>query len=495
MSHRSLGPWSTSLDSGWRVSLSPFWKRRMAALGRLSHQPWRLRRRSVALALAMMSAVTFAPLWRLSAEKALADEATAEPTVGAAAPGDGAFVARFSGGVEVELIGVSFNPSKGQLWWQPNGSVLPKAPYAEAAPHMKNGPMSREFCWQWRGVDESEIKTSWDVAGVQTFGWGPGRPVDDTGKELTHLTAYAVPMEEAETCDLVFTVDRPVSKWSHYDTFEAGHVSTSVFHPPGFAATGVTFDKPRQLEEGAFVTIGYMFPEDREVRLKAIDHSGKTHVGKGEFAGSMNGFRQLAVTFPKVKAREIAKWIVETRRRSRETKIFRNVSLHPGKLTKVDIGGPETAATAGAKGIEFEAPIERVINDDNPERGDFLIDFDSGEVLSPPADVDDASEMFSWVASKGIDASGELSSGVQGLLGFDMIALPTAEFNWNPSPRIFAQVDDGKPGTPAVMSGRGELPVTYMFKTREGRRGVLQILERNGHDSVKIRYKLEKRGS
>jgi hypothetical protein len=354
--------------------------------------------------------------------------------------------------------------------------------------------MSREFCWQWRGVDD-EIKTGWNVAGVETFGWGPGRPVDDQGKELKDLTAYSVPMKEAAVCDLVFTVNRPASKWSHYDTIQAGNVSSHIFTPPGFAATGVTFDKPRQLEEGAFVTVGYMFPEDREVRLKAIDHSGETHLGKGEFAGSMSGFRQLAVTFPNVKAREIAKWIVETRRRATETRSFKNISLHPGKLTKVDIGEPETATTAGAKEIEFEAPIERVINDDNPERGNFLIDFESGEVLSPPADHDDAAEMLAWAASKGVDASGELGSGVQGLLGFDMIVLPTAEFNWNPSPRIFAQVDDGKPGTPAVMSGRGELPVTYMFKTREGRRGVLQILERNGHESVKIRYKLEKRGS
>ena len=58
--------------------------------------------------------------------------------------------------------------------------------------------------------------------------------------------------------------------------------------------------------------------------------------------------------------------------------------------------------------------------------------------------------------------------------------------------KFAAKVDDGKPGTPASFIGRGDLSTTFLFKTREGARGVLQILQRNGHDSVKIRYKLAK---
>ena len=339
MTRRSAnyGPWGTSLHPDGRMELSAFWKGRMSALSRLPQSSWQTRRRWLAASMPLAAIVVCSPLWQLASQTAAADENGEDVESIQTINGDGAFVAKFSDGVEVELIGVSFNPSKDQLWWQPNGSVLQKGPYAESAPHMKNGPTSREFCWQWRGVDDNEIKTSWDVAGVETFGWGPGRPVDDEGNELKHLTAYSVPMKEAAVCDLAFTVDRPASKWSHYDTFQAGNVSSHIFHPPGFAVTGVTFDKPRQTDEGAFVTVGYMFPENREVRLKAIDHSGKTHLGKKEFAGGMSGFRQIAVTFPEVQAREIAKWIVETRRRANETRTYKNVSLHPGKLTKVEI--------------------------------------------------------------------------------------------------------------------------------------------------------------
>jgi hypothetical protein len=49
----------------------------------------------------------------------------------------------------------------------------------------------------------------------------------------------------------------------------------------------------------------------------------------------------------------------------------------------------------------------------------------------------------------------------------------------------------GKPGSPVEMSGKGELPATYLFKTREGGMGVLQIVGfTNNPSGVKIRYKL-----
>ena len=40
-----------------------------------------------------------------------------------------AFEARLASGVTVQLYGVSENPSKGRLWWRPDGSPLEKRPY------------------------------------------------------------------------------------------------------------------------------------------------------------------------------------------------------------------------------------------------------------------------------------------------------------------------------------------------------------------------------
>ena len=139
--------------------------------------------------------------------------------------------------------------------------------------------------------------------------------------------------------------------------------------------------------------------------------------------------------------------------------------------------------------LTFGEVKECFVKDDRPEVGEFLIDFETGKVFSPPEDLE-GQDISVWLKENGVDAMGETKTSVQGLLGFDMIVIPTAESNWDPSPGIFAQLDEGTPGTPAVMTGRGELPVTYHFQTREGSRGVLQILEVKGREGVKIRYKL-----
>lgn len=142
--------------------------------------------------------------------------------------------------------------------------------------------------------------------------------------------------------------------------------------------------------------------------------------------------------------------------------------------------------------LRFEPVVERTVFDDVPG-SEFLIDLDTGKVFAPPEDFkpEDLKEATKWFAEHGVDAMGEGDM----LLGIDMVALPTAQSNWDPQPRIFAQIEAGKPGTPIPITGHGKLPATYFFKTREGSRGVLQIVafEPTTDDDpqkTKIRYKL-----
>jgi hypothetical protein len=143
--------------------------------------------------------------------------------------------------------------------------------------------------------------------------------------------------------------------------------------------------------------------------------------------------------------------------------------------------------------LVFGPVIERTVNDDNPELGDNFIDLDTGKLSSPPKELlkEGPRAFLDWCEARGIDAMGEGDM----LLGFDMIAIPTAPGNWEPSPSVFAQLDLGKPGAPVPIVPHGKLPSTYMFKTREGRRGVLQIVTLNTEPySTTIRYKLVKQG-
>jgi SecD-like export protein/PEGA domain-containing protein len=145
--------------------------------------------------------------------------------------------------------------------------------------------------------------------------------------------------------------------------------------------------------------------------------------------------------------------------------------------------------------VAFGPVIERVVNDDDPSLGNFLIDLDTGKLISPPLKGMQKAGMglVEWAAENGIDAVGETKSSVRGLMGIDMIAVPIPSGRWQDlSPQDVAEaVALGKPGRPIPISGKGDLPATYIFSTREGGMGSLQIVgfasEPRG---VKIRYKM-----
>ena len=76
----------------------------------------------------------------------------------------------------------------------------------------------------------------------------------------------------------------------------------------------------------------------------------------------------------------------------------------------------------------------------------------------------------------GVDALGMLGPAVRGLGGFDMVAMAVENDRWDISvAELKATLAMGKPGTPQMI-GKGALPATYLFKTREGGIGVLQIV-------------------
>ncbi len=139
---------------------------------------------------------------------------------------------------------------------------------------------------------------------------------------------------------------------------------------------------------------------------------------------------------------------------------------------------------------------ELTVGDDNAKR-DMFVDLDTGRLFSPPEDLDntDTDAVMGWVRQNHIDALGETSTGVQGLIGFDMVVRPVAPELWE-SATVGTVLNrkllpDGPPGNPAPMPGKGELPVTYLLKTRERGRGILQIVGfPDDPRGVRIRYRL-----
>jgi hypothetical protein len=140
--------------------------------------------------------------------------------------------------------------------------------------------------------------------------------------------------------------------------------------------------------------------------------------------------------------------------------------------------------------------IQRRVNDNG--HGEYLIDLDSGKLFERPEDrrFEDQSEFLLWARAQGIDAMGQVKSSYKGLVGFDMIVMPTDAGSWDQRPGgVLENLEAGDPGTPATMDARGGLPATFFVQTREGARGVLQIIainednEQPGPDHIRLRFK------
>lgn len=147
----------------------------------------------------------------------------------------------------------------------------------------------------------------------------------------------------------------------------------------------------------------------------------------------------------------------------------------------------------------FGDVIERVVNDDGL-RKDETIDFDTGKLHTGPArSFESREEGRKWFRSTGADAHGETEEGETGLFAVEMAVLPVENEMWDAgdAEELRDMIAEG-PGATPLMSGDGDLPLTYLFRTREGGIGICQIVEvkrdDQQHGTIGIRYKLIKPG-
>ncbi len=165
----------------------------------------------------------------------------------------------------------------------------------------------------------------------------------------------------------------------------------------------------------------------------------------------------------------------------------------------LSMGTPPIVPLAEGQQPGFGPTVEITVNDAVSVKKDSLIDFDTGRLFSLPDPNDwvkrTPEEAVQWLTETGLDASGASRDTVKGLMCEDMVFASMNNSYWdNVKPDSLAANDlwkIGKPGRPAHMTGKGQLPATYIFKTREGGIGVLQILGFvENPNGIKIRYKM-----
>lgn len=158
--------------------------------------------------------------------------------------------------------------------------------------------------------------------------------------------------------------------------------------------------------------------------------------------------------------------------------------------------GDTLPATSPREHMVLGPVIERVVNHTGEN---CLIDLDTGTLTTLPKEVAEAGSKtaIEWARKNGIDAGGGTQPEVQGLIGFDIIALPVDNKVWNLSGDAGLMADKqtafslSTPGNPVFLSAKGGVPATYKFQTREGGLGVLQIVGfTDNPKGTKIRYKM-----
>jgi hypothetical protein len=143
------------------------------------------------------------------------------------------------------------------------------------------------------------------------------------------------------------------------------------------------------------------------------------------------------------------------------------------------------------QGVTFGPVIERTVNDDSVSQ-DMYVDLDAGKLFTRP---EEGLGLQQWFRQQGIDALCDVDAPVSGLLGIDMVIWPMPDTTWETlGPKELSEQGLGgsaKPPFPVSMSAAGKLPATFVFRTRQGGVGILQIVGFTEQPrGVKIRYKM-----
>ncbi len=154
--------------------------------------------------------------------------------------------------------------------------------------------------------------------------------------------------------------------------------------------------------------------------------------------------------------------------------------------------------TEASKKLTFGPVIEREIPSAPTDGKEWLIDFDTGEIISITHDefakqvptIEGANAYRRWYRKTGMDAVVRVEEPFHGLLGIELVVVPTEDtdgLNLKPD----AVVNSVSELQPDAVTLRGETPLVYKFKTREGGMGILQIVGfTENPKGVKIRYKM-----
>jgi len=408
----------------------------------------------------------------------------------------GQFIVSLGDGVTVELVGLSRNPSSDQPWWRPDGSPLPNRPYYNTVASFssaRNGRKSYEICLKVN-TPQQDSSMSWSASG--SSGSGSIRPRDGVGKFTNFLASAQLFPADVTTTDIKVAV--AVGPWEPVLVRRAGGQSEDI-EPVRMIVQPQSDGKGPRVE----ITESFRWWGQYATRFIAVDHAGKTYFPDEEDVDDTNRKDDLITYrygFPAgLKLEDIKEFRFEMRRYRHGE--FRNVSLSLGRQTDVQILTSSADKTTIGP-MSFGPVVERVVNDISTGRDCFL-NLATGELLNPGIKLGNRWEdLHAWAKAHDADvvADEDGNAGSQrGLTLFGGFAVgphkwdeATAESVIKTAQAIEAGLAEHPERLPfsKMRAAKNTTPV-FIFKTRQGRLGILQILALPENPrGVKLRYKL-----
>ena len=160
-----------------------------------------------------------------------------------------------------------------------------------------------------------------------------------------------------------------------------------------------------------------------------------------------------------------------------------------------DFGGAEVETVVNKnKRVGLGQVIEKKVHHNAPGRGNCL-DVETASVLTPPSDENMLS--FRWFRANCIDFGGMALPDFRGLNCIDARMVPAANELWDNATMdlLKRSLEKTSSESPLFVETErrlimDELPVTYVFYTREGSIGILQILKVEVRQAIDVRYKI-----
>jgi hypothetical protein len=153
----------------------------------------------------------------------------------------------------------------------------------------------------------------------------------------------------------------------------------------------------------------------------------------------------------------------------------------------------------------FGQVIERTVNGMDEGKGNEAIDLDMGKVFSLPAEFGrwSPAERTAWIQTRGIDLLAQYAKSrwaLAGIEGFDLKTVDDGQWQHSTPAALLQLLDSPAAGAEVVgRDGFGycfldldvKTPVTFVFRTREGGAGLLQITDTTDRPrALKVGYKM-----